>query len=155
MDDWRAKALQLFPDMHSEIQSAESVGTLWIELASRFHRCYGKASSETLEQPPTFIRAICLYAIWCTGSGCPDTQQAAWIEFYEDVPRYALQCKPTVYKAILKDLVANMGIEEIEKSAGTIGAYLKPGQIERFLADARQANQERQRISRKVRRQVP
>ena len=29
------------------------------------------------------------------------------------------------------------GIEEIEKSAGTIGAHMKPGQINKFLADAR------------------
>ena len=59
-----------------------------------------------------------------------------------------MQCEPIVYRAILKDLIASMGIEEIEKAAGTIGAYMKPGQIEKFLADAKLANQERQRISR-------
>jgi hypothetical protein len=149
MDDWRERALQLFPEMHSEIQSAESVGTLWIELASRFHRHYGKSSGEGRDGSPKLIRAICLYAIWCTRSDFPDTQQAAWIEFYENLPRFALQCEPTKYKAIVNDLVANIGIDEIEKSAGTIGAYMKPGQIDKFLADARLANQERQRNSRK------
>jgi len=146
MDDWRAKALQLFPNMHSEIRSAESVGTFWIELASRFHRHYDNASGKG---SPKLIRAIYLYAIWCTRSKSPDTQQAAWIEFYENLPRFALQCEPTIYKAILRDLVANIGMDEIEKSAGTIGAYMKPGQIDKFLEDARFANQERQRISRK------
>ena len=149
MDDWCARALQLFPDMHSEIQSAESVGTLWIELASRFHRHYGNASREGHDGSPKLIRAICLYAIWCTRSNSPETQQAAWIEFYENLPRFALRCEPTIYKAILKDLVANIGMDEIEKSAGTIGAYMKPGQIDKFLADARLANQGRQRNSRK------
>jgi hypothetical protein len=42
-----------------------------------------------------------------------------------------------------------MGIEEIERSARAIGAYIKSGQIEKFFADAKQSNQERQRISRK------
>jgi hypothetical protein len=129
--------------------SAQSVGTLWIELASRFHHHYGNSFGEAHEDSPTLTRAICLYAIWCSRSEFHDTQQAAWIEFYENLPRFALQCHPTVYKAILNDMVASMGIEEIENSAATIDAYMKAGQIEKFLADARQTNQERQRLSRK------
>ena len=149
MDAWRDRALQLFPDMQPQIRSAESIGDFWIELAARFHRYYSHASGEGHYESPTLIRAICLYAIWCTKSESPDVQQAAWIEFYEGLPLFALRCEPTVYKAIVKDLVASVGIEEIEKSAGTIGTRMKPGQIEKFLADARQANQERERISRK------
>jgi hypothetical protein len=35
MSKWRARALDLFPEMRAQIQSAESVGALWIDLISR------------------------------------------------------------------------------------------------------------------------
>jgi hypothetical protein len=34
LSKWPEKAIQLFPDMRSEIQVAESVGDLWSELSS-------------------------------------------------------------------------------------------------------------------------
>src|SRR6266849_7797744 len=135
MSQWRAKALELFPDMRPTIEAAESIGMLWIELASRFHDYYRSLDDQGGKESPELIRAICLYAIWCTRSKSSATQQAAWIEFYEYLPQYASECKPSIYKKIVEDLVANIGLAEIEMSPA-LGAYMKPDQRERFMHDA-------------------
>jgi hypothetical protein len=85
---WRTKALELFPDMRSEIQAVESISTLWIKLHVRFQQYY-----ESVEQDDStaLIRNICMYAIWCDKSDAPDVQNPAWIEFYETLPIWALQ----------------------------------------------------------------
>jgi len=149
MSQWRAKALELFPDMRPTIEAAESAGGLWIELAGRFKRYYSSLDGQEQKQSPNLIRAICLYAIWCTRSDSSTTREAAWIEFYEHVPRYAFRCKAPTYKRIIEDLVANIGLAEIEKSSSTFGTYMKPDQLKKFMADARLADRESQRRSRK------
>jgi hypothetical protein len=149
MSEWRAKALELFPDMRSQIGVAESVGYLWIDLAVRFKQYYESLNESPVEESPKFIRNICLYAIWCTRSKSSATQQAAWIEFYEQLPKYASRCKPSISKKIVADLVSNIGLSEIKKHSGTFGAYMKPDQFKKFMADAREADHERQCRSRK------
>jgi hypothetical protein len=56
---------------------------------------------------------------------------------------------PSIYKKIVKDLVINLGIEEIERSANTIGAYMESSQLKKFLADAKQEDADRKQRSRK------
>jgi hypothetical protein len=143
MSQWRAKALELFPGMRSEVESAESVGYLWIELISHFHGYYRTELSFVPKESATLTRPICLFATWCTRSESVDTQQAAWIEFYGHLPGFAMRCADPVYKRIIRDLVANIGIAEVEK----MGAFLKPEDLKGFLADARQADDERRRRS--------
>jgi hypothetical protein len=145
---WRAKALELFPQLRPEVEAAENVGSLWIELACRFQNYYS-SGIEAEEDSSKLIRAVCLYAIWCIRSDSHDTQQAALIEFYEVIPRFAISCTAFIYKRILNDLIQNLGIEEIERSAGTIGGNMNPGELKKFLADVRQADYERQKRSRK------
>ena len=148
MEEWRKRALELFPYMEPEIRASESVGRFWIELVCRFHRHY-KANVRTDEDSTNLIRAICLYAIWCTRSESQETREAALIEFYEGLPKFAIQCPPPIYRTIVKDLVLNLGIGEIEGLAGTIGAFMESGQLQKFLADARTEDTNRQMRSRK------
>lgn len=145
MSRWRARALELFPDMRSEIHSSESVGRFWIELTARFKDQYRSETGDEPKEPPTVIRNTCLYAVWCERSESPDTREAAGIEFYEYLPSFALQCPRPSYQRLIRDLVANLGIEEVEK----MGVSLEPAESRRFLADARQANEDRRRRSRK------
>ena len=87
MSMWRAKALDLFPYLRSDIESAEEVGALWIDLMARFQDHY---NSERSSEPPEFVRAVCLYAVWCAGSSSLTTKEAAWIELYEYLPKTRL-----------------------------------------------------------------
>jgi hypothetical protein len=146
---WRAKALELFPEMRSEIQTAETVGAVWVTLAFRFQGSYDAEQSTDEMERRKLIRNICLYAVWCTRSKSFDAQQAAWISFYEGLPKFAIRCEPSIYKKIVRELIENLGIEEIERSAGTITAYMTSAESKKFLADVRQAEQERQKRSRK------
>jgi hypothetical protein len=149
MSDWRAKALELFPDMQAEIHAADSLGEFWIELSARFRSFYTAQSDSQSAQSPQFMRAICLYAIWCTRSDSVDIQGPAWIEFYENLPRFALQSNPSIYKRIVDDLVSNLGIAEMEKQSSTIGAFMTPDENKKFFTDVSVAEAERQKRSRK------
>jgi hypothetical protein len=147
--DWRAKALELFPDMHSEIESADRLGRFWCDLSARFQQHYDPKYEYDASNTPGIIRSICLYAIWCTKSDSFKIQEPALIEFYQGVPRFAMNCKPSIYKSIIDDLVANLGITELETKSGDIGYSLNTYEKNKFMADARQAELERLRRSRK------
>src|SRR5258707_12639995 len=109
MSMWRAKALECFPYLRSDIESAESIGALWIDLMARFKSHYRNEPGDQVGESPEFIRAVCLYAIWCAGSRSPGTIEAAWIEFYEYLPKNALQRPASTCKSIVRDMVANIG----------------------------------------------
>jgi hypothetical protein len=132
---WRTRALELMPGMGPEIETAESVGRLWIELVSRLHG---------LESPELF-RAVCLYAIWCTGSDSWEAQQAAGVEFYFHLPGHARQWGDAAYRRFVKGLIANLPRAEIEK----MGGGLSPEERKRFFADIQEAEEEQRRRSRK------
>jgi len=138
MSTWRARALEMFPDMRSQIQSAESVGYFWVDLIWRLKANYAQ---DEPKEPPSVVRAICLYAVWCAGSESQATREAACIEFYEYLPKFALECPATGYKRLIRDVLANFGLAEIEQ----MGVSLDAADLKRFLADARQAEEERRR----------
>jgi hypothetical protein len=142
---WRARALDLFPDMRTDIQSAESVGRLWIELILRLERHYSADPYAATKDPPNLFRATCLYATWCKGSDSPETREAAAINFYFQLPRFALQRPASFYKRFIQELIANLPLMEIEMMGGS----LQPSDMKRFLADVRQAEDERRQRSRK------
>jgi len=130
--------------MRAEVESAESVGALWIELMLRLDRLYSADSNVVAQDRANLFRAVYLYATWCMGSESPMTQEVAAIEFY-DLPRFALQRPGSVYKDFIQDLVANLPFREIETMCGC----LQPVEQKRFLADVRQAEDERRRRSQK------
>jgi len=131
--------------MRAEIESTESVGSLWIELISRFHGHYSSEIEDAPTNSPALVRATCLYAIWCDRSESSTTQEAARIEFYEDLPTFALQCTRLNRQRLIRDLVANLGTEEIAKMGVSLGA----ADLERFQAEARSADGDRRRRSQK------
>jgi hypothetical protein len=151
MSKWRAKALEFFPEMRPEIQAADSVGALWVELAAQFPTIYNNDSlvGPKQSEAPALFRAIARYALWCTRSKSQTIAEPAWIEFYEGLPRFALQCKEPVRKKIVEDVIVTIGLAEVEKAAEAIRGYVGSEQTEKFLAKARLCQQVRQRRSRK------
>ena len=91
------------------------------------------------------VRAVCMYAIWCTRSESQRTREAGLIEFYQYFPKFALQCPDPVYLEILNDLISNIGIKEVEK----MGATLAQADLNRFLMDAQSVDDDRKRRSKK------
>lgn len=146
MSKWRARALELFPEMRSEVESAKSVGALWIELIMRVHCQFSAETDAATQDSKNLFRAICLYATWCRAADSPKTQEAAAIEFYFDLPSNALRCPAPVYKRIIHELVANLPLREVEEMGG---GSLQPDELKRFLRDVEQADDERRRRSQK------
>lgn len=142
MSNWRKRALELFPDMKTDIEKADSVGMLWVELESRFHSYYAKLSKGYAQGSPQLIRAIYAYAIWCSRAKSDDTSNAATISFYYDVPVNALntfRSDPSTYEQIVKDLVSNLGLAEIKRLRWAFAALIEPHQLEEFMADCGRA----------------
>ena len=111
MSAWRARALELFPDMRATIQGADSAGMLWIELCFRFEDHY--KNPDISQESPDLIHNLYLYAVWCTRSSSDEVSNAATIGFYEHVARFAFSCEASKYQLVIHDLVANIGLPEI------------------------------------------
>jgi hypothetical protein len=127
MSAWRARALEFFPDMRTEIEGADSVGTLWIELCLRFERHYRERCA------CEFIHAVYLYATWCTRSPSVNVYNGAAIGFYENVPRFAFGCDALTYELIIHDLVSNIGLPDILRMP--FAYSIERHQYDRFLED--------------------
>jgi hypothetical protein len=127
MSAWRARALEFFPDMRTEIEGADSVGMLWIELCFRFERHYREHCACKI------IHAIYLYATWCTRSPSANVYNGAAIGFYEQVARFAFSCDSLTYELVIRDLVSNIGLPEILHTP--FGYAIESHQYEKFLAD--------------------
>ena len=87
MEDWRAKALESFPDLQDIVKEEQGgpIG-LWIELFYKLTRAYD-------EQPSNddLIRRIYDYADWClnqpsTGDATTDPSSAAAVGLFESIP---------------------------------------------------------------------
>jgi len=143
MSQWRAKALELFPDLRLKIQDSETIGAFWIELSSLIHHFYRDSGERGLGNQPTLIRNICLYAVWCKNSESHNVREATLIEFYEQIPRLAARYRPPVYGKIIRDLVASIGRAEIEAAVKAASAYMKPAESDKFLAEVARAEHER------------
>lgn len=148
MSKWRARALELFPDLKPDIQAAKSVGMLWCELCSHFDAHYKLCESEQKESSER-IRALYLYAIWCTRAKSVDTFNAAAIGFYEHVSWHALKCNPSAYGQIIEDLVRNIGLPEVKSMAGAFGYLIESDELAKFLADCEKTDRDLQRRSQK------
>jgi hypothetical protein len=147
LSKWRAKALELFPDMKADIEKADSVGMLWTELWLRF--CSYYEASNSCRQQSELIRAIYLYAAWCTCAKSVDTLEAAAIGFYENVSWYALRCPPSIHERVITDLVKSIGLPGIKGMAGTFAYLIGPDGLRQFLADCEQADRDLRRRSQK------
>jgi hypothetical protein len=99
LSTWRARAISLFPELHPQLESADSISALWIELRFRLEHHYRDNPTES----PSLFRSICLYAIWCVASPSQAVQDAAAIEFYCYLPQFALRNR-AVYERFTRDL---------------------------------------------------
>ncbi|HEY5892307.1 MAG TPA: hypothetical protein VIT91_03660 [Chthoniobacterales bacterium] len=80
MSAWRRQAIEFLPEHKTLIEVCDTPMFLWTELHSIFH----KASEE--ENIP-LMRSLFGYARWCWHeSRSRDTQTAALIGFYENIP---------------------------------------------------------------------
>lgn len=59
MKEWQHIALQMLPELHSEIESAETPVSLWLEIVFCFDEAYENPRNED------FIRRVYGYADWC------------------------------------------------------------------------------------------
>lgn len=83
---WRVEAIKRLPELRREIQSADSVMALWIDVFFAFRRAY--------EQEPrdeSLIARVYDFADWCMHAARGpdaghDPASAATVGFYEDIP---------------------------------------------------------------------
>jgi hypothetical protein len=86
VDDWRAKALEYFPDLRDLIEGEASPLSLWIELYWVLVRAYDE---EPMNEDR--IGKIYDYAAWClrqpnTGNNDTDASSGVAVAFIEDIP---------------------------------------------------------------------
>src|SRR5215475_11730271 len=103
MSTWRSKALSFFPEIRQEIATAESLGTFWIELMSRY-----RVEAEAAERAD-FRHNVYMYAAWCDASPDWKTREAAEIEFFQSIVLIARHAGRASYETVVGELVAFFG----------------------------------------------
>lgn len=149
MSRWRAKALELFPEMRIEIDQADSPGAFSVELAGRRRRHYDPSGRDQTKEPRNFIRSVCLYAAWSEAAKSGKTREAAGIGFYEQIIRDAFSFNSAARKALIEDLVAHLGISKVESMAKVFGSYVGLERANQFRKQAWEAEENRRRRSTK------
>ena len=89
MESWRARALELLPEVDPRCECIDSPMMLWIEIRSPFERAYEEPRNED------FIRRVYEYAFWCLEHGDDSVADArehlptcVAVAFYEDLPTH-------------------------------------------------------------------
>jgi hypothetical protein len=148
MSSWRAKALQLFPELRSDIERIETLGSLWVELSARLQEHYTSPAS-TSESSVSFARNVHAYTLWCHGAADWRTREAAHISFFEGIVPFAIRSGKAVHDKIVEELVAYLGVPTIKNSAGSFGYSLSPERLEHFLKQVDEVAKRRARRSAK------
>ncbi len=87
MENWRAKAVEAFPELQAVIQEQSGIVALWIELY-----CLLQAAYEEHPVNDTFIGEVYDYAAWCVnqpqdqGASSEDPSSAAAVCLIENIP---------------------------------------------------------------------
>jgi hypothetical protein len=150
MSKWRAKALELFPNIRSTIQSSATPGELWIELSARLQAHYGEEPISAAESSSDFAGNVYLYALRCHRAADWHAQEAAGIEFFESIVPFAIRSGKSVYDRIVRDLVNYLGVPTIKNSAASFGYSLSSQQLEHFIKEV--DNSARRKARRSVKR---
>ena len=85
MSRWRGKALEMLPELKTEIQTAETPYLLWFELLAALKDAYVVPRNESL------MRQIYLYADWCWRQPAQkdiDLSNCVAVSFYEHLVDY-------------------------------------------------------------------
>ena len=116
MSAWRRKALELFPDLRSEIQRGDAtIYTMFFELLPRCRTAHRQGDEGELEK-------IYGYAEWCFRQRASDLRNSAGVSFYEhlgDHPETRDEMhgwvKPSIFEDVAGLLEYRMGEEELAK----------------------------------------
>lgn len=79
MSAWRRKAIEFLPRFRNEIQDADSVTYLWVEISSEFNEAVRVGDNN-------FVEGALRYLIWSAGPESGDeAKQAIFCGFLEDI----------------------------------------------------------------------
>ena len=114
MSAWRRKALELFPDLRSDIEDPDaSVMGLFFELLPRCRDEHGRNDSEELKR-------IYGFADWCASQKAKELWNAAGVGFYEHLAdatqtfdAMPLWVRKQVFENIAGLLEERVGIERV------------------------------------------
>jgi hypothetical protein len=125
LDDWRAKALEHFPDFRDLIEQEPSPLSLWIELYMVLVRAYDQ---EPINEEQ--IGKIYDYAAWClrqpnTGNNDTDPSSGVAVSFIEDIP---------LNQRISEDLHRWMSAETFDDCESLFRYMLNDEQFQNFSA---------------------
>jgi hypothetical protein len=128
LEEWRAKALEYFPDLHELIAGETGPMDLWIDLYFKLVRTYDK---QPLNEK--FVGRIYGHASWClpqpsTGDANTDASSAAAVAFIEDIPHD---------ERISDDLYRWMSAETFDGSENLFRYRLSSEEFQRFAANFR------------------
>jgi hypothetical protein len=148
MSKWRAKALELFPNMRSTIQTAATLDELWIELSARLQEHYSSPRVPEPEASADFARNVHIYALWCHNAADWHVKAAAGM-FFEGIVLLAIRSGKSVYDRIVEHLVAYIGVPTIKNNAVSFGYSLSQERLEHFLGRVDEVAKSRARRSAK------
>lgn len=122
MEDWRAKALQYFPDLQEMIQNQASPMGLWIDLSFVLETTYEER-----------IRNVYDYAAWCfaqpqTEDVETDLSSAVAVCFVENIP---------LNHFTSEDLHRWMSVESFEGFENLFRYHLSAAEFQKFSDDFR------------------
>jgi len=89
MDDWRKKARDVFPELASRLDAADTPYSLWLELREAFEEAYEKAPPDE-----SLIRRVYQYSDWCCEqprrqTADDDLLTCVAVSFYEYIPLHS------------------------------------------------------------------
>lgn len=126
MEEWRAKALEMLPELEEEIREAAEPMRMWIEIELEFDNAYD-------EKPPNsdLIARIYHFAFWCMerdqrdDSADEDLPTCVAVCFYEHIPLIELARADLPHWFSRADIV---GMKDI------FSYHLEDGEFEKVLA---------------------
>jgi hypothetical protein len=88
MSPWRQKAIEMFPELSSRFENADTPYLLWFELRDAFEQAYEKTPREE-----SLIRRIYNYSDWCCDqprgeTAKDDLMTCVAVCFYEHIPSH-------------------------------------------------------------------
>jgi hypothetical protein len=88
MKEWQVVAIQMLPELQSEIKEAQTPMALWVQAIFHFDEAYEEPRNDD------FIRRIYAYADWCLNQDAGETAAehlptCVAICFWEHIPTFA------------------------------------------------------------------
>jgi hypothetical protein len=133
VEQWRAKALEYFPDLRALIEEQTGPMDFWIELSYRLGRVYDQQPLDD-----AFIARVYAYAAWCfkqtsTGDVKSDPSSAVAVAFIEDIP---------LNKQVADDMHRWVSSETFDDCEALFRYCLSDKAYEKFATDFRRKKKE-------------